>query len=370
MRTKPPHIVFAGGGTLGHLFPGLAVAAEIKRLAPEARIGFTGAGREVEQHRVTAAGYEYQAIACRPRPNGMVESLRFVADNVRGLRQAIRYLRRQQVDVVVGLGGYASYPMARGAVLCQKPVVLLEQNAVPGLATRRLASHARLICVAFEETRHDLAASCPIRVTGNPVRQNAVRSDAASGQRLLVLGGSQGSQSLNAAVPLALARLKSRLAGWSILHQAGEAGAPATQKLYAQLRLKARVVPFIENLPTMMAHCQLAISRAGGTTLAELSAAGLPAVVVPYPAASDQHQLRNAEILAACGACRMVQDPHGAQSLAAQLTIELLDLLSSADRRAAMAGAMQKLARPAAAWHVARMILDHAGCAHRQRSAA
>jgi UDP-N-acetylglucosamine--N-acetylmuramyl-(pentapeptide) pyrophosphoryl-undecaprenol N-acetylglucosamine transferase len=371
MTRKPLHIVFAGGGTLGHLFPGLAVAAELKRLAPDARLSFAGSGKSAEQRLVQIAGHDYQAISCRPRPKGMLESLRFMAENVRGLRQAARYLRSQRVDVVVGLGGYASYPMAQAAIVCQVPLVLLEQNTVPGLSTRRLAPHARLICVAFEETRQHLAASGPVRITGNPVRHMPRgRSGSAGGRRLLVLGGSQGSQSLNAAVPLALASLQAELAGWSIVHQAGEAGSAATAKLYAQLGLKAHVSPFVENMPRVMAHCHLAISRAGGTTLAELAAAGLPAVVVPYPAASDNHQLCNAAVFAARGACRIVDGGLAAQSLAAQLSGELQELLMHDQRRATMAAAIQRLGRPAAAWHVARMILDHAVCEHRQRWAA
>jgi UDP-N-acetylglucosamine--N-acetylmuramyl-(pentapeptide) pyrophosphoryl-undecaprenol N-acetylglucosamine transferase len=370
MTEKLLHVVFAGGGTLGHLFPGLAVAAELKRLAPQARVCFAGSGKAVEQRHVLIAGHDYETIACRPRPSGMIESLRFMADNVRGLRQAVRYLRSQEVDVVVGLGGYASYPMARAAIVCQVPLVLLEQNAVPGLSTRRLAPHARLICLAFERTRKCLAAAGPIRITGNPVRQTPPRSDSASGRRLLVLGGSQGSHALNAAVPLALTRLQAELADWTIVHQAGEAGATATAKLYAQLGLKAHVTPFVENLPRVMAHCHLAISRAGGTTLAELATAGLPALVVPFPAASDNHQLRNAEVFAARGACRIVDGRLGSQSLATQLAAELRELLSSDERRTSMAAALQRLARPAAAWHVARMICDHAVSAHRQRSAA
>ncbi|HEX2518873.1 MAG TPA: UDP-N-acetylglucosamine--N-acetylmuramyl-(pentapeptide) pyrophosphoryl-undecaprenol N-acetylglucosamine transferase, partial [Castellaniella sp.] len=299
MRQKTLHIVFAGGGTLGHLFPGLAVAAELKRLAPDARLSFAGAGKRAEQLLVKTAGHAYQAIACRPRPNGMTQAIRFVADHVRGFHQAARYLRTQHVDLVVGLGGYASYPMAQAAIVCQVPLVLLEQNAVPGLSTRRLAPYARLICVAFEEARQHLAASGPVRITGNPVRHMPHTIHGDAGRYLLVLGGSQGSQSLNASVPLALAGLQAKLTGWNIVHQAGEAGAAATARLYGQLGLKAHVSPFIANLPRVMARCHLTISRAGGTTLAELAAAGLPAIVVPYPAASDQHQLRNAEVFAA-----------------------------------------------------------------------
>jgi UDP-N-acetylglucosamine--N-acetylmuramyl-(pentapeptide) pyrophosphoryl-undecaprenol N-acetylglucosamine transferase len=371
MNEKPLHIVFAGGGTLGHLFPGLAVAAELKRLAPQVRIGFAGSGKDAEQRHVLSGKHDYLPLPCHPRPKGMVQSLRFVAENARGLRLAAGYLRSQAVDVVVGLGGYASYPMAQAAVLCGVPLVLLEQNAVPGVATRRLAPYARLICAAFDQTRQHLAPSGPVRVTGNPVRQ-VVKPSASSSpcRQLLVLGGSQGSQSLNEAVPLALAGLRAELTRWSILHQAGEAGAEQTVRRYAQLGLNAHVFPFAEDLLGMMAACDLAITRAGGTTLAELAVAGLPALAVPYPAASDNHQHHNAAVFATEGACRIVDGRSGAPSLAAELGKELVELLASDEPRLLMSAAMRRLARPAAAWHVARMILDLAGCAQRQRIAA
>jgi UDP-N-acetylglucosamine--N-acetylmuramyl-(pentapeptide) pyrophosphoryl-undecaprenol N-acetylglucosamine transferase len=243
----------------------------------------------------------------------VLDSLRFVADNARGWRQAARYLREHRVDAVVGLGGYASYPMARAAHSLDVPLILLEQNALPGRATRQLASRARLVCLALEEARRHLLAAGPVRVTGNPVRQVGPWPARASSdkRRLLVLGGSQGSESLNTAVPRALARLQPELARWSILHQAGEAGVTAVTHLYAEFGLAAHVTPFVENLPYVMAHCHLAISRAGGTTLAELAAAGLPAMLVPYPSASDDHQRCNAEVYASRGGCRIVDGRHG-----------------------------------------------------------
>lgn len=373
MKNSPLHIVLAGGGTLGHLFPGLAVAAELKRLAPDVRIAFAGSGKAAEQRHVLLAGYEYVAISCRPRPKRVFESWAFVAQNVRGLREAKQYLRTNCVHAVVGLGGYASFAMAWAAANAGIPMILLEQNAIAGRATRRLAPHASLVCVAFDSARETLQAGGPIRAIGNPIRQAGGLVEKAAlpgGLRLLVLGGSQGSESLNLAVPQALARMQPDLRGWSIVHQAGEFGAAATARLYAELGLAAHVAPFIENLPRVMASCHLAISRAGGTTLAELAAARLPAVVVPYPVASDDHQRRNAQQYAAAGACRLIEGKHGPSSIEGQLVAELPELLLSDERRCRMAECMQALARPAAAWHAARMILDHAVCAQRQPLAA
>lgn len=376
MNYEALHVVFAGGGTLGHLFPGLAVAAELRRLVPEVRICFAGCGKPAEQRQVLLEGYEYLPLACCPRPQRMLESLRFVAENARGLGQAARYLQSHTVSAVVGLGGYASYPMARAAIRSHIPLVLLEQNAVPGHATRHLAPHAQLICLAFEEARRQLRACGPMRVTGTPVRhasqpENNEPAGAEKRQRrLLVVGGSQGAQSLNRAVPHALARLQSSLNGWSILHQTGEAGMAATSRLYGELGIDAHVRPFVENLPRVMSSCALAISRAGGTTLAELATAGLPAIVVPYPSASEDHQRRNAAAMAARGGCRVVDEEHGLASLQEQLFSGLSELLTSPEARRSMRSAQQRLARPTAAWHVAQMILDQASAPAPERIAA
>ena len=371
MNPPPPHIVFAGGGTGGHLFPGLAVAERLVADDPQTRITFAGTGREFERRHVKAAGFDYLALRCRPWPERLRDALAFLLDNIAGYRAARRFLAEQGVRVVVGLGGYASAAMAKAAARRGLPLVLLEQNAVPGRATRWLAGSATLICTTFAQAHRHLHARCHVRVTGNPLRPGFGRlegpktpSHAGSGRtrQLLILGGSGGAQSLNENVPKALLQVRSRLAGWRIVHQSGPAQVEATRELYRLLRLRAQVGSFVTNMAATLRETDLAICRAGGTTLAELAAAGVPAILLPYRYAADDHQRRNADIFAAAGACVVLDEREVNGRLDYRLADTLLPLLMDRAERAAMSAAIRRLAHPDATWDVATLIRQLAGC--------
>ncbi len=376
-----PHVVFAGGGTGGHLFPGLAVAERLLAEVPLLRITFAGGGGPFERRQVAAAGFDYLPLRCQPLPRRLRSLLSFVARNLEGYRQAKRFLGAQPASAVVGLGGYGSVPMARAAVREGIPLVLLEQNAVPGRATRWLASSATLVCTAFEEARRSFSARCPVRLTGNPLRsgftrwwptngkpafqgrrsaQSAIapnRSDSNNRIRLLlVVGGSNGARPLNQDVPRALSRVRASLAGWKIVHQSGYAEWKSTQQLYRKLGLNGAVVPFITDMPRVLARADLALCRAGGTTLAELAATGVPAILVPYPRAVDDHQRKNADVFSAAGACLTVDERDLPGGLDERLAGALSSLLDSAEKRAAISEAVRRLAHPDAAWDVATMV--------------
>jgi len=360
-RNPAPHVVFAGGGTGGHLYPGLAVAAELRREVSRAQVTVAGSGLEFERLAVAEAGFDYLPLACRPFKRSAAGAVRLLRENLVGYQAAVRYLRANPADVVVGLGGYVSVPMARAAISRRVPLVLLEQNASPGRATSWLAPSATLVCGAFEEMRPRLRARGPVRITGNPIRSGFVEPDQdVSGvvrrKRLVVLGGSQGSQSLNESVPRAMYRLRSRLAGWEIIHQAGPRQAEATRELYRKLGLAARVTSFVKNMPRLLSGAHLAVSRAGGTTLAELAAAGVPAVLVPYPHAADDHQRKNAAVLVDAGACRVVDERDSSDRLDNRLADSLSLVMFDPRRRASMSVAINGRARPDAAWHVANMV--------------
>jgi len=371
MDDTQPHIVFSGGGTGGHLFPGLAVAARLTALRPGLRITFAGSGKPFEQEQVAAAGFDYLPIRCSPLPRRVGGLWRFLADNLAGYRTARRFLQEASAGVVIGLGGYASVPTARAATAQGVPLVLLEQNAVPGRATRWLARRAAVVCTAFESCHARLPRRCQVRLTGNPVRNSDFRglhirkgvrplkprgSDPFS-DRLLVLGGSSGSRAINEALPTALAALGRAVDGWRILHQAGREDAHATRQRYRGLGVEAEVVDFLADVPGALVDADLAVCRSGGTTLAELAAAGVPALLVPYPHAADDHQRRNAEIFAAAGACRVIDERDGADSLGERIAGVVEELLSDAPRRRVMSRAMRRLGRPEAAATVADLVL-------------
>ncbi|REK15760.1 MAG: undecaprenyldiphospho-muramoylpentapeptide beta-N-acetylglucosaminyltransferase [Planctomycetota bacterium] len=364
MRNLTGHILFAGGGTAGHLFPGLAVAEYLREQAPRLRLTFAGTGKAFEQRHVERAAFDYVTLACRPFPRSAADALRFVAENFSGYYAARRYLRGQRVSLVVGLGGYASVPAARAAAGMGIPYLLLEQNAVPGRATRWLAPQAVTVCSAFEGLRPQLRKGCRVRVTGNPLRKSLVEHTAAQhnlpdrfgGRRtVLVLGGSGGARSLNEQAPRALYKAGAVLHGWKVVHQTGDRDVARTTELYRKLGIAAEVAPFLEELPRLMRESHLAVSRAGGTTLAELAASGLPAVVLPYPAATADHQRKNAEVFAAAGACRIV-DEHGSGRLDDRLAQAFIELAADHPQRVRMAQAMATLARRRATQRVAQCV--------------
>ncbi len=359
---RPLHLVLAGGGTAGHLFPGLAVAEALAAGAPGLRITFAGGGKDLERRLMAAAGFDYYPLPCRPLPRGAREAISFVVENLAGYLAAKRFLKEEQVGAVVGLGGYASVPMGRAAVRRRIPLILLEQNVLPGRATRWLAPAATLLCASFPQTQGHLRRGGPLRVTGNPIRR--IRPSAAAAgspatdapRRLLVLGGSGGARSLNEGVPRAIYKAAADLAGWQIIHQSGEADLAATRRLYEKLGLRAVVRAFVADLPAVLPGSHLAVCRAGGTTLAELAAAGVPAVLLPYPHATDDHQRTNAEVFVAAGGAALLDERELPGRLDDPLAAILAALAAQPDRRAAMAAAMRGMSRPQAAADVAALV--------------
>lgn len=398
MSHLPLHVVFTGGGTGGHLFPGMAVAEQLAARQPSARITFAGSGKEFERRHAVAAGFEYLALGCRPLPHSAREAFSFLIDNLGGYLAACRFLREEQVAAVVGLGGYASVPMARAAGKCGVPLVLLEQNAVPGKATRWLARSASLICIAFEESRARLRCRCPVYRTGTPIRlaspgamlhcvggddastgiPDNARGDCSQGsstfrvvgdrtsprrRQLLVLGGSNGARTLNEHVPLALGKIRQELDGWQVVHQSGEAGFEAAWQSYQKAGLRAKVVPFFAEMPRVLAATGLAVCRAGGTTLAELAAARVPAILLPYPHAADDHQRRNADVFSAAGAAVTLDQRELSGRLEHHLAREIARLLGRPELREQMSLAMRRLASPLAARDVA-VLVESAAAGH------
>jgi UDP-N-acetylglucosamine--N-acetylmuramyl-(pentapeptide) pyrophosphoryl-undecaprenol N-acetylglucosamine transferase len=274
-------------------------------------------------------------------------------------------LRDQRVSLVVGLGGYASVPAARAAARLGTGVVLLEQNAVPGRATRWLAPAADLVCSAFENIRPYLRTGCRLRITGNPLRRAFVEQASSaryltdrlgSKRTLVVLGGSGGAKTLNEQVPPALYKAGVALGDWQIVHQTGERDAAKVSQLYRKLGLEATVLPFIENMPGLLSSSHLAISRSGGTTLAELAASGVPAILLPFPKATDNHQRKNADVFSAAGACKTLDERELSGRLDNHLAQAVVELATSHPERVRMAHAMTRLARPDATRRVAQSI--------------
>lgn len=370
-----PTFVFSGGGSGGHLFPGLAVAEQIVRRLPSANIVFVGSGRpiekrilglpEIETDGIGVPSYdklEHYELPVEPTTTLRQNPIRFGWRNWRALRSAKTLVRRLAPAAVVGLGGFASVPVVMAASQ-RCPIVLLEQNAVPGRATRWLHKRAVEIHLMFEAAEEKLPRANRIIVTGNPVRAevaalHTVADSQHDEQRtLLVLGGSQGAVDVNTAVVDCAGSMGEELDDWQIVHQTGERDFGRIQGAYDQLDVSATVSPFIDDMVTAYRHADIVVCRAGATTLAELACAGCPAIVIPHPTAMDQHQLHNAKAFESAGAAYVVEQSADSTQTASALGNHLRHLIADADRRRSMREAMKRLARPSAAGDVAERII-------------
>jgi UDP-N-acetylglucosamine--N-acetylmuramyl-(pentapeptide) pyrophosphoryl-undecaprenol N-acetylglucosamine transferase len=368
----PVHIVFACGGTAGYLYPGLAVAAQLKARLPGARLTFIGTGKPLERHPVRAGGFEYVTMPAKGVPRNPFRAMRFVTDNVAGYWATRWFLKEQHVSLVVGLGGYANAATVRAATSREIPTVILEQNAVPSHVTRWLARSVDMVCAGFDDVRAYLPPQTPLVVTGNPARPAFERlyRRQSSGfrvqgsepdllnseprtpsllRRLVVIGGSGGARSLNEFMPPALRQLGARLDGWQIVHQTGEGQLQQTIERYQQAGVDALVVSYIDEMAPVMFESDLVVCRAAGTTLAELALAGVPAVLVPYPRDVEAYQLANAELVAAAGAATVIDEASLDDPLDEALVAHLAPLATDDAGRHAMAANMRALARPDAA---------------------
>jgi UDP-N-acetylglucosamine--N-acetylmuramyl-(pentapeptide) pyrophosphoryl-undecaprenol N-acetylglucosamine transferase len=273
-----------------------------------------------------------------------------------GVREARAVLRRLQPAVVVGVGGYASVAAVVAARLGRLPTVLQEQNAIPGLANRWLGRVSARICLGFAAASRYFPPGRTVH-TGNPVRAS-VLAGTGPGTDLLVFGGSQGARRINQAMLAAVPRLDGRHGGRGILHQTGAADLEEVRRGYAGLAVEAEVRPFIDDMGAAYGRALLVVARAGAMSCAELTARGLPAILVPYPHAADDHQRFNAAALVDAGAAEMILD---AQLDGATLAAAIGGLLADAERRAGMAEAARRAGRPDAAKRVAEEVLALAG---------
>jgi UDP-N-acetylglucosamine--N-acetylmuramyl-(pentapeptide) pyrophosphoryl-undecaprenol N-acetylglucosamine transferase len=348
-------LLVAGGGTGGHLFPGIAVADEVIRRGG-GEVLFVGTSRGIETRAVPAAGYALETLQVSGlKRMGLLGTLRGLGRVPLAIARSIGILRRFKPDVVLGVGGYASGPMVLTAALLGYPTAIQEQNSVPGITNRVLGRLVRAVFIAFEDAARFFPAR-KIERLGNPVRQKIVAAlqgatsaePAAAKLRILVVGGSQGARAVSDLMTAAAAVLASTGVDFSLVHQTGSADLERIQARYAELGLNDRAVAkaFIEDMATAYAEADLVVARAGALTLAELAIAGRPAILVPLPTAADDHQRKNAEQFAQAGAALLL-DQRTAR--AEDLASAVAELAKDSAKRAAMGQAMRVLARPQAA---------------------
>jgi len=341
-------MLLAGGGTGGHLFPAVALAQHLLAVDPEARVHFVGTARGIEARVLPQLGLPLTTIDIEGVVGrGWRAKLGLLPKLLRSVRQSQALLDTFRPDVVVGVGGYASAPALLAALLRKTPTLIHEQNAWPGLTNRLLARWVDRVCLSITDADRAFHYGRVV-VTGNPLRVGMEECPPLpeAGPSLLVFGGSRGAKAINdlllGALP-ALAPLRGTL---NIRHQAGEEDLERVRQGYRDAGWEAEVVPFIEDMATAYRDAQLVVCRAGATTIAELTACGRPALLIPYPYAAADHQTANARALARRGAALMLPQADLTSELLARL---LGDLLADRDRLQSMSGAARSLAKRGAA---------------------
>lgn len=387
------NFVFAGGGTGGHLYPGLAVAEMLKRLLPTAAITFLTTDRPLDRDLISRTVYEQVPQSVRPFTTNLWQWPKFYSAWRKSVAAATALLEEKRPQAVVGLGGYAAGP---GVVAARKlgiRTAILNPDAIPGRANRYLAKRTDLVVMQWDDSRAHFPKNancrtlgCPIRaaftlthheagatIKGVPVQEalwdGAEGAKASRGRSsfglaynrpvLLVTGASQGARTVNESVTRIWPEFLKRFPDWQLLHLTGTADEAATRKAYDRANLprsSTHVQAFTHEMWNAIAAADVVISRAGASTLAELTALGKPGILLPYPFHKDRHQHANAEVLVRAGAAVLVEDTKDAETTAGPLLTALVQF-ADARKREKMSAAALTLARPAAAESVARWML-------------
>jgi UDP-N-acetylglucosamine--N-acetylmuramyl-(pentapeptide) pyrophosphoryl-undecaprenol N-acetylglucosamine transferase len=349
-------VMIAGGGTGGHVVPAVAIGRRL-RDAHEAEVRFVGTARGIETKLVPEAGFVLELVRSGQLKNvSLMTKLRTMLNLPLGVLRCVSLLREFKPQVVVGVGGYASGPMMLAAVMLGVPTLVYEPNAVPGLTNRVLGKRVSAAAVNFAQTASYFHNA---HVTGVPVRPEIFELSErpiGAAPRLLVTAGSNGALVFNETVPLIAARLLSEVPGLTIVHQSGPRKLEETRAAYLQSGAdpaRWSVEAFLTDMPQQYAAADVVLARAG-STVAELCAAGKPSLLVPFAAAADDHQRKNAEVLVEAGAAAMLLQRDVTQE---SLMSALLALLTDAPLRAAMAERARSLAKPGALDRIVEMVL-------------
>jgi UDP-N-acetylglucosamine--N-acetylmuramyl-(pentapeptide) pyrophosphoryl-undecaprenol N-acetylglucosamine transferase len=351
--------ILAGGGTGGHVIPALAIAQQLQK-DYAAEVLFIGTARGIENRLVPAAGFPLRLVQVGALNRVSLKTrLKTIFDLPRAVWDSGRILSQFRPDVVIGVGGYASGPAMLAAILRRVPTLVFEPNVVPGFANRLVAPLVSGAAVHFAETGRYFRRC---EVTGVPVReaffQIANQSPKDAKPTLLVFGGSQGAHAINQVVMDSVPALRQRLPGMHIVHQTGERDYNDAQAAYANLGDSVEAYRFIDDMPSSFARAGLLICRSGASTVAEVTAAGKPAVFVPFPRAADDHQKRNAEALERAGAAVMLEE----SKLSRESLVEVVrKLVSDPSQLEKMGDAARKLSHPNAARDIAAMAARLAG---------
>ncbi len=355
-------VLIAGGGTGGHLYPGIALAEEVVTRHHANQVVFVGTERGLEARVVPAAGYKLETIRAQGlKGKGVVGLFKGLFALPVAFVESVRILQRHKPDVVVGVGGYASGPVVLAAALMGIPTAVQEQNALPGLTNKVLGRFVRVVFTAFEEAR-PFFPSRKVQLVGNPIRrklmENFLRSRMVHDHfSLLVFGGSLGARGINQRMIDALEHLQDIREQLHIVHQTGKNDLETVRKGYADkgFEAQAQVVEFIEDMSSAYARAELVVCRAGATTLSELTVAKKASILIPFPFATDNHQEVNAQSLVKAGAALMFRE---SELTGEQLAREIRRLKEDPEKRRQMEKKAGLLGRPEAAKELADVLVD------------
>ena len=350
--------ILAGGGTGGHVIPALAIAQQLQK-DYAAEVLFIGTARGIENRLVPAAGFDLRLVQVGALNRvSLTTRLKTIFDLPRAVWDSSRILTQFHPDIVIGVGGYASGPAMLAAILRRIPTLVFEPNFVPGFANRIIAPLVSAAAVHFAETGRYFRRC---EITGVPVREaffQIAEQHSNNTKNLLVFGGSQGAHAINQVVTDSVAELRQRVPGIHIVHQTGERDYNDAQAAYAKLGGSVEAHRFIDDMPGAFARADLLICRSGASTVAEVTAAGKPAVFVPFPRAADDHQKRNAEALERAGAAVMLEE----SKLTSESLVETVStLFNDRSRLEKMGDAASKLSHPNAARDIAAIAARLAG---------
>ncbi len=354
-------VLIAGGGTGGHVFPMVAVGQALARLSPDSRVFYVGTPRGMESRLLGSLGLDLELLDVAPlRGGGLVGVATGVAKATASLKTSRDLLRRRKPDVVLSVGGYAGGPVALAARMLGVPLAILEPNSVFGFTNRVLAPLAKRVFFAFGNLDKKLKSGVALR-SGVPLRDNFQQSpyEPQAGRfHVAVFGGSQGAKALNELLPRAFAKLLEDVPFATILHQCGRGRLEETLARYREAQVPAerfQVVEFVSNMAAELSRADVVLQRSGAGALAELCLVGRASILVPFPFAVDDHQLRNAEALSSAGAALLIEQQHASE---AKLARTLCTLAYDPAARLRMAQRAASLAAPNAAETVAQGLLS------------
>jgi len=346
-------LLLTGGGTGGHLFPAVATAQEFKEQRPDTEVLFVGTRRKMDSKSLGAYGFAGETILCYGlKGKNPLELLKALAVLPLSYLQALLIIRRFKPDIILGVGGYVTGPVVLAGKNLGIPVIIHEQNSVPGLANRKLGRIADKVCLSLPGSGTTFPVE-KILYTGNPVRSNILELAAKATLRksekrtLLILGGSQGAQAVNTVVTEALcAMTDAELRHIRVIHQTGDRDEVRVKDAYRQRGVDAEVAGFFTQMHEIYAQADLLVSRAGATTLSEIAVLGKPAILIPYPAAADNHQEKNGNYYVSGGGAVQFRQK---ELTGKQLAETILQLINNEQQLHVMGAAMKGLAFPDAA---------------------